>query len=158
MAGNGDAALKTARRGGRALDWLNFFIADVQTGFGPFIAVYLVTQEWTETQIGFALSVGTFTAMISQVPAGALVDAVAAKRAVALAALIALALSALTFALWPEPLPVLLAEVAHGFASCLFVPAAAAISLALVGHAALGERLGRNARFKAIGNGFSAAL
>lgn len=147
-----------SRKGERALDWLNFFVADVQTGFGPFIAVYLVTQEWTDTQIGFALSVGTISAMASQVPAGALVDAIVAKRAAALAALVAIAVSALLFALWPATLPVILAEVAHGFASCLFAPAAAAISLALVGPAALSDRLGRNARFKAIGNSLSAGV
>ena len=146
------------KKGERALDWLNFFVADVQTGFGPFIAVYLVTQEWTDTQIGFALSIGTFTAMASQVPAGALVDATAAKRGVALAALIAIAVSALIFALWPATLPVMIAEVAHGFASCLFVPAAASISLGLVGRRALSIRLGRNARFKAIGNSIAAGI
>jgi MFS family permease len=36
-------------------------------------------------------------------------------------------------------------------------PVIAAISLGLVGHAALGARLGRNARFASIGNGFAAA-
>ncbi|MFC7611779.1 hypothetical protein [Teichococcus aestuarii] len=55
-----------AERSRRGLDWLNFFVADVQTGFGPFVAVYLTTQAWTEVQIGFALSLGTMTAMISR--------------------------------------------------------------------------------------------
>ena len=54
---------------------LNFFVADVQTGFGPFVAVYLTTQKWTQVQIGIALTVGTMVGMVSQVPAGALVDA-----------------------------------------------------------------------------------
>jgi MFS family permease len=147
-----------SKTGERALDWLNFFVADVQTGFGAFIAVYLVMEEWTETQVGLALSVGTFTAMVSQVPAGALVDAISAKRGVALAALVAIATSALLFALWPATLPIMIAEVAHGFASCVFMPAAAAISLALVGRKALSVRLGRNSRFRAIGTSVSAAV
>ena len=66
----------------RGLDWFVFFLADVQTGFGPFISVYLTTQGWTQTAIGFALSLGTVTSMVSQVPAGALVDAVRSKRLV----------------------------------------------------------------------------
>ncbi|NOG71411.1 MFS transporter [Roseicella sp. DB1501] len=146
------------RRSARALDWLNFFLAEVQTGFGPFVAVYLTSQEWTEFEIGLALSVGTLTAMLSQVPAGALVDATRRKRLVAFSALLSLALSALIFAAWPDTLPVLGAEVLHGFASCILNPAVAAISLALVGQAALGERLGRNARYRAIGNGITAGL
>jgi MFS family permease len=146
------------RRSERGLDWLNFFVADVQTGFGPFIAVYLAAQEWTELQIGLALSLGTFAAMLSQVPAGALVDAMPRKRLAALAALLSLALSALLLAAWPATLPVLVAEVLHGFASCVLAPAVAAISLALVGRRGFGARLGRNARYRAIGNGLAAGL
>src|SRR6202022_2596976 len=59
----------------RGLDWFNLFVANIQTGFGPFIAVYLISQSWTQTSIGLALSIGTIAAMASQVPAGALVDA-----------------------------------------------------------------------------------
>ena len=74
------SAATAHRRSLSGLDWLNFFVADVQTGFGPFIAVYLTAREWTETEIGFVLSVGTLTMLASQVPAGALVDAMARKR------------------------------------------------------------------------------
>ena len=70
-------------RAGRSLDLLNLFVANIQTGFGPFVAVYLTTQGWTETAIGFALSLGTLTAMASQLPAGALVDAARSKARVA---------------------------------------------------------------------------
>src|SRR6266481_5070509 len=71
-----------ARKAGRALDLLNLFVANIQTGFGPFVAVYLTTQGWTESAIGFALSLGTLTAMASQLPAGALVDAARSKARV----------------------------------------------------------------------------
>jgi MFS family permease len=147
-----------SRRSQRALDWLNFFVADVQTGFGPFVAVYLAAQEWTQAQIGLALSVGAFTAMVAQVPAGALVDAMPKKRLAALAALLAVAASALLLAIWPATLPVLLSEVLHGFASCVLAPAVAAISLALVGRGALSGRLSRNVRYRAIGNGIAAGV
>ena len=62
------------------------------------------------------------------------------------------------FALWPIPLSVYVAEVLHGFSSCTLGPVIAAISLAIAGPAALGLRLGRNARFASIGNGVGAAL
>ncbi len=146
-----------SRRSGRGLDWLNFFVANMQTGFGPFVTVYLAAQAWTEFEIGLALSVGTLTAVVMQLPAGLLVDAMPRKQLAILVPLLAIPASALLLAFRPTTLPVMLAEVLHGVASCVLAPAIAAISLALVGRQALGERLGRNARYASIGNGFAAA-
>lgn len=142
----------------RALDWLNFFVADVQTGFGPFIASYLAAHKWTQGEIGMVLSVGTLASMISQLPAGALVDRLRNKRGAAASAIIAVMLSALLLGASPTLVPVLIAEVLHGFASCMLVPAMAAISLALVGRRGLGDRLGRNARFASLGSAIAAAV
>jgi MFS family permease len=142
----------------RALDWLNFFVANVQTGFGPFIASYLAFHKWTQGEIGLALSVGTISAMVSQVPAGAAVDAMRNKKGAAAWAIAAIIVSAMMFALSPTVVPVMAAEVAHGFASCMLVPAMAALSLALVGRANLGDRLGRNARWASIGSAVAAGL
>ncbi|CAN7368343.1 MFS transporter [Trinickia sp. LjRoot230] len=141
----------------RALDWLNFFLANVQTGFGPFIASYLTSHKWTQGEIGVALSVGTATAMLSQVPAGALIDALRNKKGAAVVAIISIAACALLLAASPTLLPVLTAEIFHGFASCMLTPAIAAISFALVGRHGLGDRLGRNARFASIGSAVAAA-
>src|SRR3954470_18451045 len=145
-------------RGHRALDLVTFLIADVQTGFGPFVAVYLTTHKWTQVEIGFALTLGTMTSLISQLPAGVLVDSVHNKRSAASGALVGIIVAAPLLALHPAQLPVLVAQILHGFASCVITPAIAAISLHLVGHAALGERLGRNARYASIGNGLAAAV
>ena len=142
----------------RGLDWLNFFVANFQTGFGPFISVYLTGVGWTQGAIGAALSAGTVAGMVSQVPGGILVDAVRSKRAAATAAIVAIMASALAIALWPALLPIALAEILHAFASSVLGPAIAALSLALVGHGGLGERLGRNTRYLAIGNAFAAGL
>ncbi len=142
----------------RSLDLLTFFLADVQTGFGPFIAIYLTANRWTPTQIGIALSTGTLVAIIAQVPAGALIDFLPRKRFGAIAALIAVGLSALLIARFPHVEQVLTAQALHGFASCLLVPAIASITLSRVGRAALAERLGRNARFAAFGSAAGAAL
>ncbi|WJF88889.1 MFS transporter [Paraburkholderia bonniea] len=142
----------------RALDWLNFFVANVQTGFGPFIASYLASHKWTQGEIGMALSVGTISAMVSQVPAGAAVDAMRNKKAAASWAIIAIILSAVLLAASPTMLSVMAAEVFHGFASCMLVPAMAALSFALVGRQDLGDRLGRNARWASIGSAVAAGL
>ena len=142
----------------RGLDWLNFFVANFQTGFGPFISVYLTGVGWTQGAIGAALSAGTIAGMVSQVPGGILVDSVRSKRAAAAAAIVAIMASALSIALWPALLPIALAEIIHAFASSVLGPAIAALSLALVSHGGLGERLGRNTRYLAIGNAFAAGL
>ncbi len=151
-------ALASRALASRALDWHNFFVANVQTGFGPFIAVYLTAAAWTQGEIGAALSIGTLAGMISQLPGGALVDALPNKRTAALWACVVICGSAAILAFFPTWLPVLGAELLHGFASAMLPSAIAAMSLALVGRAALGERLGRNARYAAIGNGIAAAV
>lgn len=140
------------------LDWLNFSIASAQTGFGAFITVYLTTEAWTQAEIGEALSLGTIAAMLAQIPGGAAVDRLRDKRVAAAIAALVLAASALLFAATPTKPAVMLAEVLHSLASCLLAPALAAISLALVGRHGLGERLGRNARFAAFGNGIAAVV
>ncbi|MBV9812493.1 MAG: MFS transporter [Acetobacteraceae bacterium] len=145
-------------RSHRGLDLLAFFVANAQTGFGPFIAVYLTSAAWTQTAIGEALSIGTVAAMLSQVPGGLLVDRLRDKRRAAFAAAAGIVLAALLFASSPTRPVVLLALVLHSVASAMLSPAIAAISLALVGHAAFGARLGRNARFAALGNGGAAVL
>jgi predicted MFS family arabinose efflux permease len=134
-----------------------FFVADVQTGFGPFVAVYLTTQKWTQIDIGLILTVGGLVALAGQMPGGALVDAARSERLVAGFAIAAIAISALAYAASPIFAVILAAAVLHAAASCVLGPAMAAIGLGLVGHAAIGERLGRNARFAAIGNGLAAA-
>src|SRR5439155_17901135 len=95
------AANSTDAAARRGLDWFNLFVANIQTGFGPFIAVYLSSQSWTQTAIGVALSIGTVSAMASQVPAGALVDLMPNKTRVAAFSVLVFTLSALMFAIHP---------------------------------------------------------
>jgi MFS family permease len=134
-----------------------FFVADVQTGFGPFIAVYLTTQAWTQGDIGLILSVGGLVALMGQMPGGAIVDAARSEKLVAGLAVAAIGMSALAYAAWPAFPAVLAAAVLHSGASCVLGPCIGAISLGLVGHGRISERLGRNARFASIGNGLAAA-
>lgn len=148
----------TSPRSLAGLDWLNFSVANAQTGFGAFIAVYLTTEAWTQAEIGEALSLGTVAAMIAQIPGGAVVDRLRDKRVAAAVAALALTASAILFAATPTKPVVMLAEVLHSLASCLLAPALAAISLALVGRDRFGERLGRNAQFASVGSGIAAVV
>jgi MFS family permease len=145
-------------RSQRGLDWFAFFLADIQTGWGPFVAAYLTSQSWTQLDIGLILTVGTLAAMVLQIPLGALADHIPAKRLLAAAAVTAISASALLLALWPAFPVVLVAKLLHAIASCLAGPLLAAISLGLVGHALLGLRLGRNVRFLSLGNAIAAGL
>ncbi len=142
----------------RGLDWFIFFLADVQTGFGPFIAVYLTTQKWTQVEIGLVLSIGGLVGLIGQMPGGAIVDAARSERLVAGLAVATIGFSALGYAAWPIFPVVVIAATLHAAASCVLGPAIAAISLGLVGPFAIGERFGRNARYASLGNGVAAAV
>jgi predicted MFS family arabinose efflux permease len=153
----GEPPSTPSRRSLRGLDWFVFFVADVQTGFGPFVSVYLTAQRWTQFDIGIVLSAAGFVSLIGQMPGGALVDAARSERFVAGVAVAAICVSALTYAALPIFPTVLAGSILHAAASCVLGPAMAAISLGLVGHAAIGQRLGRNARFASIGNGLAAA-
>ena len=142
----------------RGLDWFIFFLADVQTGFGPFVAVYLTSQKWTQVEIGLVLSISGIVALFAQMPGGALVDAARSERLVAAFALGGIGAAALSYALLPIFPVIAAAAVLHAGASCVLGPCIVAMSLGLVGHMAIGERLGRNARFASIGNGVAAAV
>jgi MFS family permease len=141
----------------RGLDWFVFFLADTQMGFGPLVAVYLTAQKWTQGDIGLVLTAGGLIALAGQMPGGALVDAARSERVLAAFAVVAIGASAFLIGAWPVFTVVLAAKLLHSAASCVLGPAIAAISLGLVGHSAIAERLGRNARFAAIGAGLAAA-
>jgi MFS family permease len=141
----------------RALDWFVFFLADVQTGFGAFVSVYLTTQKWSQTDIGLVLTVGAFVGLVGQIPGGAVVDAARSQRWVAAAAVATVGVSAFALALSPIFVVVLASRILQAGASCVLGPAIAAISLGLVGYKQISARLGRNAAFASVGSGLAAA-
>jgi predicted MFS family arabinose efflux permease len=141
-----------SRRTLRGLDWLNFLLADVQTGVGPFVAIYLAGYRWDEQSVGLALTVGGIAGILTQTPAGALVDFLRSKRALVAVGVVALAAGALLIALFPSFWPVMAAQVLVGGTSSVFVPAICAMSLGIVGRAAFDTRQGRNQTFNSAGN------
>jgi MFS family permease len=146
---------KESRRG---LDWLNFFLADVQTGFGAFVAFYLADLGWHKNQVGLALSAGTIAGLIALLPGGAIVDWVPWKRGLAAIGIVTIAASALILALAPTYALVFIAQILHGITSGIVTPAIAAISLGLVGRSAMSARTGRNGAFDAAGNALTAGV
>jgi MFS family permease len=143
-------------RSERGLDWFIFLVADIQTGFGPFLAIYLTTQKWNQADIGMILAFGSLAGLLSQLPGGWLVDAAPSKRRIAMIAVAGIGMSALLIAAAPNFVGILLAKSLHVASSSILGPAIGAITLGLVGHAAVGPRLGRNARFGSVGSGVAA--
>jgi predicted MFS family arabinose efflux permease len=136
----------------RGLDWLNFFLADVQTGVGPFLAIYLAGYKWNEESVGLALTVGGIAGILMQTPAGALVDRLRSKRTLIAVGVAALVAGALLIALLPTFWSVMSAQLLIGGTSSVFGPAICAISLGIVGHRLFDRRQGRNQTFNSAGN------
>jgi MFS family permease len=141
-----------------ALDAVNFLIAGLLAGFGPFIALFLADEAWSAANVGYVLSAGSVVALASQLPGGELLDAIRSKQLLLAVGVLMVGLSAVIIAVWPDFAPVLVSEILLGVTGGFIGPAIAAISLGLVGHEALAERLGRNQRFQSIGNLTMAAV
>ncbi|MBD0271234.1 MAG: MFS transporter [Acetobacteraceae bacterium] len=143
----------------RPLDALNFFLADVRDGLGPYLAIYLLTvQKWDEASIGVVLAVGGVAGILAQTPAGALIDRTRAKRAAVVAAAVVVTLAALAIPLLPSFGPIAVFQAMSGVAAAVFPPAVAAITLGIVGPGAFARRVGRNEAFNHAGNATAALV
>jgi predicted MFS family arabinose efflux permease len=142
----------------RGLDALNFLMADVRDGVGPFLSVYLKGgQYWQPGDIGIAMAASSAAAAVFQIPAGLLVDALRIKRLLVAFSGLIVAAGCLLIVVLPKLPTVILAQAALGAASAVIPPALAAISLGLVGRKRLPSRISRNESFNHAGN-FTAAL
>jgi MFS family permease len=135
----------------RSLSWLNFSVAAMQAGFGPFVSVRLTDSGWNPGAIGVALSAASIASIAAQVPSGAIIDQFGARRAMAAVAIVASSAALLIMAFAPGFAPVLGAEIVQGAAGVGLTLAIAAITLCVSRQEKLGERLGHNVRFAAVG-------
>lgn len=150
---------RPSERSRRALDGLAFFLADVQDGLGPYLAIYLTTyRQWTPARVGVAMAAVVVGTLVAQLPAGALIDRTRRKRlAVAGAAAIVAACCVLMIAVPMFPV-IVGAQALIGAAAAVMPPAIAGISLGLVGRRGLARRAGRNEAFNHAGNVAAAVL
>lgn len=143
----------------RALDALNFFLADVRDGLGPYLAIYLlIVQKWDEASIGAVMAVAGVVAIVSQTPMGALIDRTPYKRHLVIAAALAVTVASLVLPLISSFSLVVATQVISGVALSVFAPAVAAITLGIVGPKAFARRVGRNEAFNHAGNAVAAGL
>src|SRR5690348_3874894 len=146
---------KLRRRASFALDALNFFLADVRDGLGPYLAIYLlVEQKWDEASIGAVMSVATMAGIAAQTPAGALVDATRAKRALMICGACAVTGASLLLPWLSGFWAVAISQGLAHAAAAVFAPAIAAVTLGIVGRKAFSRRIGRNESFNHAGNVF----
>ena len=143
----------------RGLEALNFLMADVAGGLGPYLSVYLAgSRHWGAGDIGVAMAASGIAAALFQIPAGFLVDAAYAKRLLVGASGLTIAVGCILTAAFPAFATVILAQVLIGLASAIIPPAIAALTLGLVGRRRFDGQTSRNQTFNHAGNFVSAAL
>lgn len=143
----------------RKLDALNFFLADVRDGLGPYLAIYLLTErKWDEASIGAVMSLAALAGILAQTPAGALIDRSRAKRALMVAAAIGVTAASLALPFIDQFAAVAATQVLAHAAGSIFAPGIAALSLGIVGLSGFAARTGRNEAFNHAGNATAAAI
>jgi MFS family permease len=135
-----------------ALEATNFFLADVQTGLGPFLAAYLAGAGWEPGSVGIALTIGGIVTVALQAPAGALVDQLRSKRLILALASAVLAIGAVLLSFTAEPWAVYTSQVLIGAAGPFLGPTLAAITMGIVGVTFFDHQFGKNQSFNSAGN------
>ena len=147
----------------RTLDALNFFLADVRDGLGPYLAIYLIAVRgpahgWNEATVGVVLTIAGIVGLLSQTPAGVLIDRARNKPRIIAAAALLVTLSSVSLPLVSGYTMVAITQSIAAAAGAVFAPAISAVTLGLVGPRLFARRVGRNEAFNHAGNAVSAGL
>ncbi|RON40817.1 MFS transporter [Pseudomonas frederiksbergensis] len=149
----------TDRRNTLSLDGLNFFLADVRDGLGPYLAIYLLAvHHWDPASIGLVMTLAGIAALLTQTPAGALIDRTRRKRGVIIVAALLVTVSCVVLPFITSFTLVALTQALSAAAASVFAPAISAISLGITGPRAFTRRTGRNETFNHAGNAVAALL
>jgi MFS family permease len=142
----------------RPLEALNFFMADMQAGIGPFLGVFLLAHGWHSGLIGSVMTIGGVAGMAMTAPAGALVDATSRKRLFVIVPGICTVLASMIILVSQSFWLVALSQVATAIAGAAIGPAVAGMTLGIVRQAGFNRQNGRNQAFNHAGNMVGAAL
>ena len=146
---------KIKRRGFNplSLDAVNFLAADVRGAVGPYLNVFLVTQQhWSQTDVGVVTTVSGLLGLAVQTPIGAAIDDTRAKRGVIVFALAVLAITSVAIFAFPTFWPVAIANSLMAVAGDVFGPVVASLTLGLLARELLARQMGRNSAFDHAGN------
>ena len=143
----------------KGLDWVSLLMADVRDGVGVYLSVYLLTvRDWRPHEIGIVIAVPGIVGVLVQTPAGALIDRTRRKLLLLIAASVVIAFCCLAVVLTSEFTPILVSQAVVGLTQSVYAPCVAAITLGMVGHAALPRRIGRNESCNHLGNMLAAIV
>jgi MFS family permease len=140
------------KRSIHALEATNFFLADVQTGLGPFLAACLAGAGWEPGRVGMALTIGGIVTVALQAPAGAIVDQLRSKKLILVIASAILALGAVLLSMTAAPWAVYTSQVLIGGAGPFLGPTLAAVTMGIVGVTVFDRQFGKNQSFNSAGN------
>ena len=136
-----------------SLDAINFLLADVRGALGPYLNVFLVTQQhWSQSEVGLVTTIGGLIGLVFQTPIGGAIDETRAKRGAIVLALAVLGVGAVIIFAWPTFWPVAIANSLMAIVGDVFGPAVAALTLGLYMRKQLAGRMGRNSAFDHAGN------
>jgi predicted MFS family arabinose efflux permease len=141
-----------------ALNALNFFMADVRDGLGPFLGVFLQERGWSPSEIGMVMTIGGLAGMAAAAPLGAFVDSTKAKRGMLVASAIAIIVASMAILAIPTFAATAASQIATGIAAAAVGPAIAGLTLGLVHQRGFARQLGRNEAFNHAGNVVAAFL
>jgi MFS family permease len=145
--------MKASGRSLKALDWANLFMADVKDGVGVYLSVFLLTvRNWEPDQIGYVIAIPGLIGILVQPPAGALIDRTTYKRFLLMGASIIIAICCFALIISGKFYITLISQAIVGFVQSVYAPCVAAITLGMVGHSLLSQRIGRNESFNHMGN------
>lgn len=154
-SGSADADRKRATG---ALQALNFFMADMQAGIGPFLGVFLQQRGWATGPIGTVMTIGGVAGMVMTVPAGAFIDHTEKKRWVVVITGICTVLASFLI-LWSHSWAVVtVSQVATAIAGAAIGPAVTGMTLGVVRQKGFNAQNGRNQAWNHAGNMVGAGL
>lgn len=148
---------QTARARG-ALQALNFFMADMQAGIGPFLGVFLQQRGWTSGPIGTVMTAGGVAGMIMTAPAGAFIDHTEKKRLVVIVTGICTVMASFLILLSQSGWVVTVSQVATAIAGAAIGPAVTGMTLGIVRQKGFNAQNGRNQAWNHAGNMIGAGL
>lgn len=141
-----------------ALAWLNFFIADVRDGLGPYLGVFLKEYQFGESHIGLIVTSASLCALIFGIPLGIFIDKTRFKRWVIALCIVGIVLATGANYFYPHFAFTLMAQIAIALCAVCLAPAFSAITLGIVGQKGFSKQISLNEAYKHAGTAFSAGL
>lgn len=136
----------------QALCLVNFFMADVRDGLGPFLGIFLTEHHWRADDIGWVMSAGGLAGLFATLPAGLITDATRHKRLQLIVGSLVITVSTLLLWYFPDSWVTLFSQILTGLAAAFIAPVLTGITLGLTGPEGFSRQMGHNEAFNHGGN------